>query len=106
MDDVKSNHKSVNITKNGEAAGVLISPEDYDRWVERDRLLQAIEQGLMDSKSGKILSDKVPPLCLIEINNRYVCGKGTIWNITLPICRTSNLFWDRMRTNQIGSIRW
>jgi prevent-host-death family protein len=58
MDDVKTNHKSVIITKNGEAAGVLISPEDYDRWVERDRLLNAIELGLNDSESGKILSDK------------------------------------------------
>ena len=58
MEEVKSNHKSVIITKNGEAAGVLISPEDYDKWIERDRLLQSIENGLHDSESGNILSDK------------------------------------------------
>jgi hypothetical protein len=36
----------------------MISPEDFDRWVERDRLLQSIEHGLHDSESGNILSDK------------------------------------------------
>ncbi len=59
MDDVKSNHKSVIITKNGEAAGVLISPEDYDRWVERDRLLMAIEHGLKDSESHSIFPQHI-----------------------------------------------
>ncbi|MBN2658498.1 MAG: type II toxin-antitoxin system Phd/YefM family antitoxin [Spirochaetales bacterium] len=57
MEDVKANHKSVIITKNGEAAGVLICPEDYDRWIERDRFLQSINQGLDDSRSGRTLSD-------------------------------------------------
>ncbi len=52
------NNKSVVITKNGEAAWVLISPKDYDRWIERDHFLKAIEHGLTDSESGKILSDK------------------------------------------------
>lgn len=58
MEDVKIHHKSVIITKNGEAAGVLISPEDFDKWVERDRFLKAIKQGLKDSEKGRILSDE------------------------------------------------
>ncbi len=58
MEDVKIHHKSVIITKNVEAAGVLISPEDFDRWVERGRFLKAIKLGLNDSEKGKILSDE------------------------------------------------
>ena len=58
MEDVKLHHKSVVITKNGEAAGVLINPEDYDRWIERDRFLGAMENGLNDSEAGRIFSDE------------------------------------------------
>lgn len=57
LDNVKSNHQTVIITKNGKAAGVVISPEDFDRWVERDNFLNSIEQGLKDSELGNIMSD-------------------------------------------------
>ncbi len=57
MEDVKLNHKSIVITKKGEAAGVLISPEDYDRLVEKDTFRQAIVHGLHDAETGKIQSD-------------------------------------------------
>ena len=57
LDNVKSNHQSIIITKNGKAAGVVISPEDYDRWVERDNFIHSLEQGLKDSESGDIMSD-------------------------------------------------
>ncbi len=57
LDNVKSNQQSVIITKNGRAAGVVISPANFDRWVERDVFIQSLEQGLKDSNSGNIMSD-------------------------------------------------
>ena len=57
LDKVKSNHQSVVITKNGKAAGVVISPQNFDRWVERDNFLFSLEEGIRDSESGDIMSD-------------------------------------------------
>ncbi len=41
------------ITQNGRAAGVLISPEVFDRLTERDRFIHAVEQGLEDLEAGR-----------------------------------------------------
>ena len=57
LDRVKSNHQSIIITKNGKAAGVVISPENYDRWAERDNFIRSLEEGIKDSESGDIMSD-------------------------------------------------
>ncbi len=44
------------ITQNGKAAGVLVSPSEFDRLCERAGLLEAIEAGLADEKAGRIKS--------------------------------------------------
>lgn len=44
------------ITQNGKAAGVLISPSEFDRLCERAGLLDAIDAGLADEKAGRVVS--------------------------------------------------
>lgn len=44
------------ITQNGKAAGVLVSPEVFDRLTERVRFIHAVEQGLEDLEAGRVHS--------------------------------------------------
>ncbi len=44
------------ITQNGKAAGVLLSPDVFDRLTERARFIQAVEQGLEDLEAGRVHS--------------------------------------------------
>lgn len=44
--------RPVVITQHGRPAGVLISPEAFDRFTERERLVAAVEQGLRESDAG------------------------------------------------------
>jgi prevent-host-death family protein len=43
------------ITVNGKAAGVVVSPAEYDRLVERDELFAAIDQGIVAADAGQVL---------------------------------------------------
>jgi prevent-host-death family protein len=42
------------ITQNGKAAGVLLSPAEFDRLSERARFVAAVEEGLADEKAGNV----------------------------------------------------
>jgi prevent-host-death family protein len=42
------------ITQNGKAAGVLLSPVQFDRLTERARFIEAIDAGLADSEAGRV----------------------------------------------------
>src|SRR5262245_24868108 len=44
------------ITQNGRAAGVLLSPGEFDRITERARFVAAVENGLADSEAGRVVS--------------------------------------------------
>lgn len=44
------------ITQNGKAAGVLLSPAQFDQLSERARFLAAIDEGLADSDAGRVHS--------------------------------------------------
>ena len=44
------------ITQNGKAAGVLVSPSEFDRMCERARFLEAIDAGLADENAGRVVS--------------------------------------------------
>ena len=44
------------ITQNGKAAGVLLSPAEFDRLTERARFLEAVDGGLADEKAGRVLT--------------------------------------------------
>jgi prevent-host-death family protein len=45
------------ITRNGKPAGVLITPEEFDRIRERDRFIEAVSTGLADSVAERVLDD-------------------------------------------------
>ena len=44
------------LTQNGKAAGVLLSPAEFDRLTERARFLSAIDEGLEDEREGRVVS--------------------------------------------------
>lgn len=44
------------ITQNGKAAGVLVSPREFDRLCERAGLLEAIDAGLADESAGRVVT--------------------------------------------------
>ena len=46
------------ITQNGKAAGVLLSPAEFDRLMERARFVSAVEEGLADADAGRVHSHK------------------------------------------------
>ena len=56
MKHVAETGQPVVITQNGKAAGVLVSPSEFDRLCERAGLLEAIDAGLADEKAGRITS--------------------------------------------------
>lgn len=53
---VSDTGQPVIITQNGKAAGVLVSPSEFDRLCERAGLLEAIDAGLADEKAGRVVS--------------------------------------------------
>src|SRR5882672_3980646 len=44
------------ITQNGKAAGVLLSPSQFDALCERARFVSAIDEGLADSEARRVHS--------------------------------------------------
>jgi prevent-host-death family protein len=43
------------ITQNGRPAGVLLSPAEFDRLVERYQFARAVEQGIADADAGRLI---------------------------------------------------
>ena len=52
--EVSESCRTVIITQNGKAAGVLLSPAAYDKLTERFRFMQAVEEGLADVRAGRV----------------------------------------------------
>jgi prevent-host-death family protein len=50
--------RPVVITQHGRPAGVLLSPEEYDRLREHDRFLEAVHEGLADAEAGRTITDE------------------------------------------------
>ena len=44
------------ITQHGKPAGVLLSPQSFDRLMERMRFTEAVEEGLADAEAGRVHS--------------------------------------------------
>jgi prevent-host-death family protein len=44
------------ITQNGKAAGVLLSPAQFDELTAQTRFVAAIDEGLADSEAGRVHS--------------------------------------------------
>jgi prevent-host-death family protein len=53
LKQIKENNNSLVITQNGKPAGVLISPEEYDKIMERKRFIESVEEGLNDIANGR-----------------------------------------------------
>ncbi len=56
------------ITQNGRAAGVLLSPAEFDLLTERARFVNAVAAGLADVESGRVI-DHQPMVA--EVTARY-----------------------------------
>ncbi|MCP3867565.1 MAG: type II toxin-antitoxin system prevent-host-death family antitoxin [Gammaproteobacteria bacterium] len=55
---LRKKKRPVVITQNGKPAAVLLAPEEFDRLAERERFLQAIDEGLADAAAGRVISDE------------------------------------------------
>ncbi len=53
---LSARHRPLLITQNGQAAGVLLSPAEYDALCERDAFLEDIAMGLADTECGHMMS--------------------------------------------------
>lgn len=56
---LREDGRPVVVTQRGRAAGVLVSPEDFDALTERARFIAAIEEGLADVAAGRVIDDSV-----------------------------------------------
>lgn len=54
---LKKTRRPFVITQNGKPAAVLITPDEFDRLNEHARFLEAVDEGLADSASGRIIDD-------------------------------------------------
>ena len=57
MRGLREQGRPIVITQHGRPAGVLITPEDFDRLTERERFISAVNEGLADSEAGRLISD-------------------------------------------------
>ena len=51
---VADSDQAVVITQNGKAAGVLLSPAEFDRLTESARFIAAVREGLEDADAGRV----------------------------------------------------
>ena len=56
------------ITQNGRAAGVLLSPAEFDLLTERARFVHAISEGIADVDSGRVVDHQS---MVAEVTSRY-----------------------------------
>jgi len=49
-------HSPMLITQNGQAAGVLMAPAEYDAMCEKQAFFEAIAAGLADVEAGRVMS--------------------------------------------------
>ena len=56
------------ITQNGRAAGVLLSPAEFDALTERTRFVNAVAEGIEDARLGRTVSHES---MVAEVQARY-----------------------------------
>lgn len=59
---------SMVITQNGRAAGVLLSPSEFDALTERARFVHAVAEGLENAESGRVVTHES---MVAEAQTRY-----------------------------------
>jgi prevent-host-death family protein len=55
---VQDSHRPLVITQNGRASAVLISPIAFDLLTEQTRFVDAVQRGLVDAESGRMMADE------------------------------------------------
>ncbi|MGK5090038.1 type II toxin-antitoxin system Phd/YefM family antitoxin [Bdellovibrionota bacterium FG-2] len=55
LDRVVSSGHPLVITKNGRAAGVVVSPEEYDK-IYTQRFMESVAKGVADGDAGRVVS--------------------------------------------------
>ena len=53
LDEIAASRKTLVVTRNGRSAAVVMSPDEYDRLLARERLMQSMIRGLADSQAGR-----------------------------------------------------
>ncbi len=56
LEKIKTTGHPIMITQNGKPAGILVSPGDYDRTLEKERFIESIMRGLSDADDGRTFS--------------------------------------------------
>lgn len=56
------------ITQNGEAAAVLLTPEEYDRLAYRASFIAAVDQGYAESEAGRVIEGET---IAADLQRRY-----------------------------------
>jgi prevent-host-death family protein len=46
------------VTQSGKPAAVILAPKEFDRLVNRARLVAAVDAGLADIEAGRVVSDR------------------------------------------------
>ena len=54
---LRSTGRPLLITQNGKPAAVVITPEDFDSVVERERFVAAVQRGMADADAGRTIDD-------------------------------------------------
>ena len=70
LNSIKNSHHPIVITQNGRAAGVLISPEDYDTLIQNKLFLESVNRGLSEAENGNLYSTEEAKAGLLK--NRSV----------------------------------
>ena len=55
---LRADGRPVVITQHGRPAGVLVSPDEYDRLRERERFVEAVQEGLADADAGRVITNE------------------------------------------------
>lgn len=55
LKELKGNDNPVIVTQNGRAAAVVLSPKAFDDIRERNRILEAIAEGMADAEAGDMI---------------------------------------------------
>lgn len=53
---IKESDETLIITQNGEAAAVVISPQEYDRLLYKSQFVESVKRGLKDAEEDRVIS--------------------------------------------------
>ncbi|MDF3034225.1 MAG: prevent-host-death family protein [Alphaproteobacteria bacterium] len=69
LEKIKKTGHPIVITQNGKPAGVLVSPLDFDRTLEKERFIDSIAKGLADAETGRTLSTEEMRCRLLDLGH-------------------------------------